>query len=105
MVVGTTRISSFNLVGGNPWVLCSACVAETLYRASKEMMSRNSVEVLAESRWRTALQYMNYNTTLLRAGDAVGLARALVSTGDGILLRIRYHVAGGGFHLPEQLVS
>ena len=33
----------------------------------------------------------------------VSFARTLVSAGDGVLLRIRYHTASADFHMPEQL--
>ena len=35
--------------------------------------------------------------------EPLALARALASAGDGALLRIRYHTAELGFHMPEQL--
>ena len=31
------------------------------------------------------------------------LALALAGAADGVLVRLHHHVAGGGFHLPEQI--
>jgi hypothetical protein len=31
------------------------------------------------------------------------LANSFLAAGDGVLQRVRYHVAGANFHLPEQL--
>lgn len=89
--------------GGNPWVLTSGCLAELLYRAAAEIRASNGVTPSTEAAWHKTLDVLRYNTTLIRAGSASDLAQALATTGDGVLLRIRYHTVGSGLHMPEQL--
>jgi glucoamylase len=91
--------------GGNPWILCSGCLADLLYRAGNKMIqeAEDGLDAEAEVHWRSALQTMNYNISGLSTGDAKSLGKALVTTADGVLLRVRSHVENDRFHLYEQI--
>ena len=130
---------------GNPWVLCTAGLADIYYRAASLHAQQGSVtftdtnslffeQVLdfaartraaaqrqpgvtqppasavaetaaVEAAVRTALA----QRATLSAADPttrVAFARvlaALTLSGDGIMIRIRHHVQGNNFHLPEEL--
>jgi glucoamylase len=84
--------------------LTTGCLAELLYRAAAEVRTQRSLTTEAYAAWGTALDSMNRvrNSSQL-VTNTRDLAQALASTGDGVLLRIRYHTVNAGLHMPEQL--
>jgi glucoamylase len=107
---------------GNPWILCSSSLAEIFYRAAAEHIAdgATSFKITKTNRrfLEIAVQYGSFllNQTVadaLNKGIASGngleeylfrsMMRALAATGDGILLRVRHHVAPYNFHLSEQI--
>eukprot|EP00052_Salpingoeca_macrocollata_P003348 m.35368 g.35368 ORF g.35368 m.35368 type:complete len:459 (+) comp13237_c0_seq2:1233-2609(+) len=84
---------------GNPWILTTANLAELYYRGAQETLARRTLP--------DAEAMTHFRKILGAADDAVftveEFGRALVSQGDGVLLRIKYHVAGAGYRLFEQL--
>jgi glucoamylase len=87
--------------GGNPWVLTTAALARLYYRAAKEVVTMNALPSKdALSRW---AQILSVDESRLAATSPKDLAAMLSEAGDAVLVRLRYHVAGDGFHLAEQL--
>lgn len=141
--------------GGNPWILCTAGLADIYYRAAASHAAAGFIKFTAlnEDFFTQALDYAQLtrayhrrqeagadatgplvveetdSDTLLRAAIAshttvfasgvqvsgkesmvvestdllTHALSALTLSGDGILIRLRYHVAGNDFHLPEEL--
>jgi len=79
--------------GGNPWILSTAALANVFYRGgiyAKQhgLPDSNTLNVWADV-FGVSASSINANT--------------FVAAGDSVMQRIRYHVAGKGFHLDEQL--
>jgi len=90
------RYKGDGYAGGNPWILLSAALGQLLYRGAAEVRATNSVSPEAYQIWKNVLD-------LGESFDAGEMAAAMAGAGDGVMLRIRKHVEGEGFHLAEQL--
>jgi glucoamylase len=110
------RYENDKYAGGNPWILLSAALAETLYRGASEAKAAAAAEAMAtvavpatavEGGARLAEGALEAWAPVLgldaATAGAAELAEALAGAGDGVMVRIRTHVAGAGFHLAEQL--
>lgn len=82
--------------GGNPWILTTSCLARVFYRGASHVARAGQMprdeDVAAWSAY--------FGRDL---GSPAELAAALASAGDGVLERVRYHVAGASYHMSEQL--
>eukprot|EP00759_Apiculatamorpha_spiralis_P025738 PhF_6_TR29100/c0_g1_i1/m.42442/K01178/SGA1; glucoamylase len=78
--------------GGNPWILSTNNLGEVYYRAAKQALESKKV-----------LTHWNHVATNGAFTSYKEQAKVLLSLGDGALLRVRYHTAGLGFHMYEQL--
>lgn len=87
------RYEGDTYAGGNPWILLTSALAELLYHGATEIVTNGPGDY---SHWAQVLG-MESNA------DSESIAQAMVGAGDGVLLRLRSHVADGGFHLTEQL--
>jgi hypothetical protein len=92
--------------GGNPWVLTTAALAQLLYRAAIYVLnspySTGSVYPVSSdalNMWKLALN----SPDPLPASNTSALADFFAAAGDGVLLRLRFHVNGYNWHLFEQL--
>lgn len=92
------RYKGDTYAGGNPWVLATAALANLFYRGAAHVLDHGVPSAAALSAWKTA---MNSASDLPTSPAA--LAKVFAAQGDGVLLRLRYHVQGKGFHLDEQL--
>jgi len=90
------RYEGDNYAGGNPWILLTAALAQLLYGGATEVQMGVAMDAEAYSTWAQVLQ-------LPDTFDANTTAQAMADAGDGVLQRLRHHVAAGGFHLPEQI--
>eukprot|EP00005_Dracoamoeba_jomungandri_P013781 CAMPEP_0174267976 /NCGR_PEP_ID=MMETSP0439-20130205/35697_1 /TAXON_ID=0 /ORGANISM="Stereomyxa ramosa, Strain Chinc5" /LENGTH=501 /DNA_ID=CAMNT_0015355839 /DNA_START=92 /DNA_END=1593 /DNA_ORIENTATION=- len=93
------RYDGDTYAGGNPWILTTAALAELFYRGASETVKKGALptkEALAA--WSTIFPSISDNS--LTFSD---FSKLLSDAGDAVLSRIRYHVAGAKFHLPEQL--
>ena len=88
--------------GGNPWILLTNHLAQLFYRgASYTLQKRQHPSEAAMVHWRKLMPHLpGPSEARLSHND---LAAQFVSAGDSVMERIRYHVAGDGFHLNEQL--
>jgi len=80
-----------------PWILLSAYLAQVFYRTSSESLAMGRLplpDTLAH--WRRVVPTLATKVTLTE------FASSMLAMGDGVMLRIRAHVAGSGFHLSEQ---
>jgi len=87
--------------GGNPWILTTCALAEFYYRTGEESLRLSQIPTSADMvHWSPLL-----NLTAEQAETLTPqvFSRLAISQGDGVLLRVRYHVAGADFHLSEQL--
>jgi glucoamylase len=106
--------------GANPWTLCSAGLAEVFYRAAFAYSNSGKIQVSATNKnfWKHVQSLSAYANILddsisFNVGsvytkqDNVAafskIVKALIATGDGILLRIRYHIQDQDFHMTEQI--
>ena len=92
------RYQGDSYAGGNPWILLSAALAEVLYSAASEVKASGRMTTDEYAAWAPVLGLQSD-----AAVDAGIVASAMAASADGVLLRIRHHVAPGGFHLNEQL--
>jgi glucoamylase len=83
--------------GGNPWQLITGALAILFYRGALHILSHGVPSSDALEVWKSAFNVASLPT------DAKSLAQVFAAQGDGVLLRLRYHVAGNGFHLYEQM--
>ena len=90
------RYQGDNYDGGNPWVLLSASLAELLYRGSKDASSHATIADDAWAVWNDIAGVSSDN----RDGKALG--NALLGAADGVMQRIRHHIADG-MHMNEQI--
>lgn len=108
---------------GNPWVLCSAAIAELSYVNAQHVASAASghtkpiaitdlnrrfytavVGAAIQNGIESSAVVVELQTHSELSVNASGeLARALLANGDDILQRIKYHTAGGDFHQAEEL--
>lgn len=98
------RYEGDQYAGGNPWCLLTSSLAELLYRgaaivradaADKQIVSSDDFHA-----WTSVVGISGGDDS---TANRQALADAMVGAGDGVLLRLRSHVASGGFHLAEQL--
>ena len=97
------------LAGGNPWVLLTSALAELLYSGATEIAQSNGAALTAEAqaKWADALG-LSADHKARVGGAAFDMAEALAGAGDGVLLRLRHHVARdftSTSRLPETLES
>jgi len=78
-------------------VLSTAALASLFYRGAIDIAKNGPPSATALATWATA-----FNVTSLPS-DTTALATFFAAQGDGVLLRLRYHVAPNGFHLQEQI--
>lgn len=97
------RYQGDNYDGGNPWILTSGCLAQLYYRGATEAANLVNVHPDVAKAWHSALNTTSQKLTQRQLETPQGLSKALASAGDGVLLRIRYHTQGLGFHMPEQI--
>jgi glucoamylase len=105
---------------GNPWILCSASLAEMFYRAARSYGASGTIEITETNAnfWKNVRQLSTYassmgidvtltpGTVYTASRDTVkfrSILNALITSGDGILNRIRYHVEGVDFHMAEEI--
>ncbi|GLD98873.1 hypothetical protein PINS_up007591 [Pythium insidiosum] len=93
---------------GNPWYLCTAIVAETVYRAAAAYIKAGAVTVTALNRRlfngaQPAGLGLNIasGTYASSSPEFKRIVAELTTYGDKHLRRIKYHGASG-FHLNEQ---
>jgi len=98
------RYKGDHYAGGNPWVLLTSALAELLYSGATEIAQSNGAALTAEAqaKWADALG-LSADHKARVSGAAIDMAEALAGAGDGVLLRLRHHVAPRGFHLDEQI--
>jgi glucoamylase len=84
--------------GGNPWVLSSAALANLFYRAASQVATTGLPDAQAQEAWAETLGLPGAFPATSAEGAALFLR-----AGDGVLLRVRAHVASDGFHLDEQI--
>lgn len=95
-------------VGGNPWMLLTAAMAEVCYRTRNAWTKKGSFKVTKRNAG--FLAYVNGGKTTFKAGQSVGTKDArfsatlkgLTATGDKYLQRVRLHTEKDGMHLAEQ---
>eukprot|EP00007_Cunea_sp_BSH-02190019_P005458 CAMPEP_0174229902 /NCGR_PEP_ID=MMETSP0417-20130205/783_1 /TAXON_ID=242541 /ORGANISM="Mayorella sp, Strain BSH-02190019" /LENGTH=490 /DNA_ID=CAMNT_0015307509 /DNA_START=116 /DNA_END=1584 /DNA_ORIENTATION=- len=97
VLMGRYQGDTYN--GGNPWVLCSAALAQLYYRGATATLVANELP---------SDEAMVHFRKLLNIDEKVELsvrdfALALTNQGDAVLLKIRYYTARYAFHQPEQL--
>jgi glucoamylase len=85
------RYANDSYGGGNPWVLITASLANLLYRAAA-FAQQDELSASALVAWRAAL-----------GPGFGGSCSAFVAAADGVMLRLRRHVAADGLHLFEQI--
>eukprot|EP00035_Acanthoeca_spectabilis_P024581 m.454487 g.454487 ORF g.454487 m.454487 type:complete len:490 (-) comp20681_c0_seq1:37-1506(-) len=110
---------------GNPWVLCSAAMAELSYHAARAaaaaattpsappvVITRLNQPFYANALAAAAQHGLALTHTAgvvkgelgeLSSEASAELSKALVSNGDGIFRRVRFHTTGGELHQPEEL--
>lgn len=93
------------MIGGNPWVLTTGCLAQLFYRGAAATLHQSPhVNPEMAARWsRTLSNHTQRTITMDDLATPARLAQALADAGDGALQRIRYHTADLNFHMPEQL--
>lgn len=91
------RYKGDNYAGGNPWVLSTAALAGLFYRGASHILAKGVPSSEALTAWKAA-----FNTDSLPT-DKASLAKVFAQQGDGVMLRLRSHVAGDNFHLDEQI--
>lgn len=125
----TGRYPQDHYQGSNPWILCSQAVGRFYYENAKELAATRVVNVTTinqqfyEQLLQHAQKFPDYAmapsahvtqlTSVLKAGNVLAHAddpqlfrsmmRLLVGRGDGQLLRVKHHIKGNNFHMPEQL--
>ena len=88
--------------GGNPWILLSNHLALLFYRGAEYTLRTQELPTEAAlMEWNKLLRPETHFRK--RWASHVQLAQDFLAAGDGVLQRVRYHVAGAGFHLAEQL--
>ncbi|KAK6525232.1 hypothetical protein TWF694_005378 [Orbilia ellipsospora] len=83
---------------GNPWFICTATVAHTLYAAAEQFKSSNSVNVTPASLNLFKRAFPSAGTGTFNAGSQEfdNIVNGLKSLGDGFLNIVQKHVAQGG---------
>lgn len=92
------RYAGDTYAGGNPWVLSTGALAGLFYRGAHYILSHGVPDTNTLAAWKTA-----FNAPTALPTDAKSLAQVFANQGDGVLLRLRNHVAGDNFYLYEQL--
>eukprot|EP00440_Ansanella_granifera_P040910 gb/GFBE01044361.1/.p1 GENE.gb/GFBE01044361.1/~~gb/GFBE01044361.1/.p1 ORF type:complete len:558 (+),score=119.96 gb/GFBE01044361.1/:1-1674(+) len=82
--------------GGNAWVLTSAALAQLIYRQASAAADAGEIDSQIY-----ALLQLAFGIQPGLSGRELG--DALVSVGDGVLLRIRHHVEDDNLHMAEQI--
>lgn len=85
---------------GNPWVLSTAALASLFYRGAIGILNAGVPNATALSAWEAAF---NAPTGSLSPMSQAQLAGVFAAQGDGVLLRLRYHVLADGFNLYDQI--
>ena len=100
------RYEGDNYAGGNPWILLTSALAELLYRGATEMASavaENTSLNMADMQAWAELLGVTLDENAKDVDVASVMAKAFAGAGDGVLTRVRSHVANTGFHLTEQI--
>jgi len=80
--------------GGNPWVLLSASLANLIYKQAGKVL--NGVDG-------ATYELLQRAYDIPGGLDSKALSQALLGAADGVMMRIRYHTEGNGFHMSEQM--
>lgn len=107
--------------GGNPWILCTASLAEVYYRAAQLYSVRGSIRSqdinplflkqaaelggLNQSVATEVLEGIESANGVTALGSPLftSVSRILLAGGDGVLTRVHAHVVGQDFHMTEQI--
>jgi glucoamylase len=81
--------------GGNPWLLTTHCLGELYYRGASEVARKGLPSDMTE--------WANLFGSEVTSMSDLEFALTLLDAGDGQLKRVRYHIEGADFHMPEQL--
>jgi len=92
------RYPGDNYAGGNPWILTTGALATLFYRGATELLSNGTVSEEAMVHWGPLLGLEKEAKP-----ETLELSRAFAASGDGVMERIRYHIAGNDFHMMEQI--
>lgn len=98
VLIGRYPGDHYGLPRAGPWILLSAYLAQSFYRAAAQTRAERQLPpVHAMSKWRELMPHLSQSPSYTELADS------LFAMGDGVMQRIYYHVQGGGFHLSEQL--
>lgn len=92
------RYQGDSYAGGNPWVLSTAALGGLFYRGARHILANGIPDSNTMAQWKTA-----FNSPTDLPTDAKSLAQVFANQGDGVLLRLRAHVAKDNFYLYEQI--
>ena len=91
---------------GNPWVLTTNGFAELSYKVGASVF-RNGISV---NKWNVpflsrapGVSVQVGDVISAHSTEAVALRKGLIALGDGYMQRVRFHVAGDGYHLAEEI--
>ncbi len=87
--------------GGNPWILLTNHLALLFYRGAE--YTARTKELPTERALLLWSKLLAPHGGKKRWTSHAELADDFLAAGDGVLQRVRYHVAGAAFHLSEQL--
>lgn len=87
--------------GGNPWILLTNHLALLFYRGAE--FTLRTRQIPSEGAMKHFRKLIPALAAAGKRSSAEAIAGTMLAAGDGVLQRIRYHVAGDGFHLGEQL--
>jgi len=93
------RYHNDKYAGGNPWILTTAALAQLYYNGATMLLEENTLPTAEALHIWKEIFGIHPTVTL----STFELAQVFASAGDGVLERIRHHVAGDNFHLDEQL--
>ena len=79
-------------------MLSTAALASLFYRGASYILKHGVPSSQALSAWQGAFSSPSALPT-----SATALAQVFAAQGDGVMLRLRAHVAGNNFHLNEQI--
>jgi len=95
-------------IGGNPWMLLTAAMAEVCYRTRNAWTKKGSFKVTKRNAG--FITYVSGGKTAFKAGETIAkkdarfqaTLKGLTTTGDRYLQRVRLHTEKDGMHLAEQ---
>jgi glucoamylase len=127
----TGRYPQDHYQGSNPWILTTQALGRFYYENAKELAAAGVVNVtsLNQPFFQQVLEHARKFpahalaeqphvaklASVLQAGTVLthqqqpmlftALMRVLVGRGDGQMLRVKHHIKGNNFHMPEQLAG